>query len=74
MSDNEHKNQELYKTVRFLNKMKIAFYDNQFDYYGLFRKDDVIHFCCLLPKICFDSIRKENPYKMIFTSGSLAHR
>jgi len=54
--------------------MKKAFYENQINYYGLFRKDKVIQFCCLIPKICFDSISKEKPYKMIFTSGSLANK
>lgn len=43
-------------------------------YYGIFRKDDVITFCCLLPKICFDSIREAKPYKLIFTSGSLPEK
>ena len=71
---NELKNRKLYKTVRFLNKMKKTFYENQINYYGLFRKDKFIQFCCLIPKICFDSISKENPYKMIFTSGSLADK
>ena len=54
--------------------MKEAFYNKQMGYYGLFRKDNTIEFCCLLPKICFDSIMKEKPYKMIFTSGSLADK
>ena len=51
--------------------MKKAFYKKHMDYYGLFRKDNVIQFCCLLPKISFDLIREEKPYKMIFTSRSL---
>jgi hypothetical protein len=43
-------------------------------YYGIFRKDNVLKFCCLLPKISFDSIREANPYKLIFTSGSLPEK
>ena len=27
--------------------------------------------CCLSPKVCFDQIMLEKPYKLIFTSGTL---
>lgn len=26
---------------------------------------------CMTPKIAFDSLKKENPFKMLFTSGTL---
>jgi len=51
--------------------MKEALNKKQMDYYGLSRKDNIIQFCCLHPKFSFESIREANPYKLIFTSGSL---
>ncbi len=27
--------------------------------------------CCLSPKVCFDKIMSEKPYKLLFTSGTL---
>lgn len=67
----ELKNKKIAKTISFLNKMKEALNKNQMDYYGLSRKDNIIQFCCLLSKISFKSIKEANPYKLIFTSGSL---
>lgn len=67
----ELKNKKISKTISFLNKMKEALNKKQMDYYGLSRKDNIIQYCCLHPKFSFESIKVANPYKLIFTSGSL---
>jgi len=41
------------------------------EYYGLIKTDTHIKLLCLLPKVAFHFIVKENPRKIIFTSGTL---
>ena len=50
------------------NKFKLK---NVYNYYGLVKDKTHSKLCCLLPKISFDSLIAENPYKLIFTYGSL---
>ena len=52
--------------------MKTIYKENNYTEYGLYKtKENVIKLICLSPKFAFESLIKKNPYKFIFTSGTL---
>ena len=64
-------NPKITEVIRFINFAKEVCLKKLHNYYGLVRTKTHFKLSCLLPKISFDSLIDDKPYKFIFTSGTL---
>ena len=79
LSQKDKKTDEVMNTYNFLKKCSYIYKNNLMNSYGMYcQKEDKERnieakymLCCLSPKVCFDKIMSEKPYKLLFTSGTL---
>ena len=59
------------EVIKFINFAVELWTKKLFNYYGLMKTKTHIILQCMLPKVAFDMLNKEDPYKYIFTSATL---
>jgi hypothetical protein len=66
-----HLDPSIMEVIKFINFAVELENTNLYKYYGLMKTKTHIILQCMLPKVAFDSLNKEKPYKYIFTSATL---
>ncbi len=66
-----HLDPSIMEVIKFINFAVELENTNLYKYYGLMKTKTHIILQCMLPKIAFDSLNKENRKKYIITSATL---